>query len=75
MSHGKVIIIRLMTGLIKKDLVWFYWMQSHCIKLSQYFPKPYEPFGGDITVKVVFQIMQRSQTLKIFHMLILQVSH
>ena len=22
-----------------------------CIKTSQYFPKPYEPFGGDITVK------------------------
>ena len=26
---------------------WFY-----LIKLSQYFPKPYEPFGGDINVKV-----------------------
>ena len=23
-----------------------------CIKKSQYFPKPYEPFGGDINVKV-----------------------
>ena len=23
-----------------------------CIKLSQYFPKPYESFGGDINVKV-----------------------
>ena len=22
------------------------------IKISQYFPKPYEPFGGDINVKV-----------------------
>ena len=22
------------------------------IKMSQYFPKPYEPFGGDINVKV-----------------------
>ena len=22
-------------------------------KMSQYFPKPYEPFGGDINVKVV----------------------
>ena len=21
-------------------------------KMSQYFPKPYEPFGGDINVKV-----------------------
>ena len=31
----------------KKDLVWFY-----CIKISKCFPKPYEPFGGDINVKV-----------------------
>ena len=23
-----------------------------CIKISQYFPKPYESFGGDINVKV-----------------------
>ena len=36
----------------KNDLVWFYWLQFHCIKMSQYFPKPYEPFGGDIKVKV-----------------------
>ena len=27
-------------------------MQFHCIKISQYFPKRYEPFGGDINVKV-----------------------
>ena len=27
-------------------------MQIHCIKTSQYFPEPYEPFGGDINVKV-----------------------
>ena len=27
-------------------------MQLHCIKMSQYFPKPYEPFGGDINVRV-----------------------
>ena len=26
-------------------------MQFHCIKTSQYFPKPYELFGGDINVK------------------------
>ena len=51
----------------KKKLVWFYWlqfnwlqlqwiqfhwMQFHCIKMSQYFLKPYEPFGGDINIKV-----------------------
>ena len=27
-------------------------MQFHCIKMSQYFFKPYESFGGDINVKV-----------------------
>ena len=42
MSNGKVIIIHLITGLIKRQ----------CIKISQYFLKPYEPFGGDINVKV-----------------------
>ena len=41
----------------KKDFVWFYrlqlhWMQFRRIKMSQYFPKLYEPFGGDINVKV-----------------------
>ena len=27
-------------------------MQFYCTKSSQYFPKPYEPFGGDTNVKV-----------------------
>ena len=31
--------------------MWFYGFQFHCIKMSQYFGKPYEPFGGDINVK------------------------
>ena len=35
-------IIRSIVGLIKKTLY----------KMSQYFPKPYKPFGGDINVKV-----------------------
>ena len=35
-------IIRLTVGLIKKTLY----------KMSQYFPKPEEPFGGDINVAV-----------------------
>ena len=30
----------------------FYRLQFHCIKTSQHFPKPHEPFGGDINVKV-----------------------
>ena len=36
----------------KKDLVRFYWLQFCCIKMSQYFPKLYEPFDRDINVKV-----------------------
>ena len=35
-------IILLIVGLMKKTLY----------KMSQYFPKPYEPFGGDINVRV-----------------------
>ena len=35
-------IILLIAGLIKKTLY----------KMSQYFPKPYEPFGEDINVKI-----------------------
>ena len=27
-------------------------MQFYCIKISQYFPKTYEPFGGDTNVKL-----------------------
>ena len=35
-------IVLLIVGLIKRILY----------KMSQYFPKPYEPFGGDVNVKV-----------------------
>ena len=28
------------------------WMQFHYIKISQYFPKPFRSFGGNINVKV-----------------------
>ena len=43
----------IIAGLIKK-LNWmkFSWIQFHCIKISPYFPKLYEPFGLDIDVKV-----------------------
>ena len=34
-------------------------MKFSCIKISQYFPKPYEPFGGDINVKVDYVIIQQ----------------
>ena len=36
----------------KKYLVWFYWLQFRCINMTQYFSKQYEPFGGDINVKI-----------------------
>ena len=44
MSNGKGMITDLIVGLIKR--------LSKYTKMSQYFPKPYEPFGGDINVKV-----------------------
>ena len=39
-------IVYLIVGLIKKA------QSNECIKIIQYFPKPYEPFDGDIDVKV-----------------------
>ena len=41
--------------------------------MGQYFPKPPEPFGGDINVKLICLIMQQKQISKTFHILILQV--
>ena len=41
--------------------------------MSQYYPRPHKPFGGDINVKV--DTTQQKQILKIFHILILQVLH
>ena len=45
MSNGKVMIINLIVGLKKRFCMILLY------KMSQYFPKPYEPFGGDINVK------------------------
>ena len=42
MSNGKIMIIHSIVGLIKKTL--------H--KMTQYFPKPYKYFEGNINVKV-----------------------
>ena len=42
-------IIHLIAGLIKK--IQCDSIGCNCKKMSQYFPKPYEPFGGDINVK------------------------
>ena len=43
--------------------------------MTQYFPKPYEPFGGDINVKVDLSNYATKQILKIFHIFIHQVLH
>ena len=43
--------------------------------MSQFFPKPYEPFGGDINVKVDLSNYAAKTDIKNIHMLILQVLH
>ena len=43
--------------------------------MRQYFPKPYEPFGGDINVEVDLSNYATKADIKIFHMLILQILH
>ena len=48
MSNGKVMIVHLIAILITKTSC----NSIDCIKMSQYFAKPFEPFGGDINVKV-----------------------
>ena len=29
------------------------------IKMSKFYPEPYEPFGGDINVTIIYVIMQQ----------------
>ena len=43
--------------------------------MSQYFPKPYEPFGGDINVKVDLSNYARKTDLKMYHMWMLAALH
>ena len=43
--------------------------------MSQYFPKPYEPFGGDINVKVDLSNYATKTDLKKYHILMLVVTH
>ena len=59
MSNRKVMIIHLIAGLKKRfGVILLIAIPSNAIlliaislyKMSQYFPKPYEPFGGDINV-------------------------
>ena len=54
MLNGKFMIILLIAGLIKKILY----------KMSQYFPKLYKPFGGDISVKVDLSNYETKADLK-----------
>ena len=50
MLNGRVMIIHLIAGLIKKILY----------KKSQYFIKPYKPFEGDINgIKLIYLIRQQ----------------
>ena len=51
MSNGKAIVIHLIAGFMKK-----------IYKMSQCFCKPYEPFGGDINIKVDLSDVQQKQT-------------
>ena len=43
--------------------------------MSQYFPKPYEPFGGDINVKVDLSNYATKTDFKKYHILMLVVTH
>ena len=54
MLNGKVMIIHLIVGLIKKILC----------KMCQYFPKLYEPFRRDINVKVALSNYATKANLK-----------
>ena len=65
MLNGKVITVDLIAGLIKKIL----------FKMSQYFSKPYEPFGGDINVKLDLSNYATKTDIKNILMLILQALH
>ena len=50
MLNGKVVVVHLIAGLIKK--IWCDSIGCNYIKMSQFFPKPYKQFGRGIRVKV-----------------------
>ena len=43
--------------------------------MSQYFPKPYEPFGGDINVRVAFSTYATKTDINNISQIDLQVLH
>ena len=49
--------------LSRKDIIILF-NKFNCIKTSQYFPKPYEPFGGNINVKVDLSNYTKKSNLK-----------
>ena len=51
MSNRKGTITHLIVGLINTKFNEFPQIQFHCMKMSQYFPKPFKSFGGNINVK------------------------
>ena len=58
-------IVHLIAGLIKKTLY----------KMSQYFPKPYKSFGGDINVKLDLSNYATKTNIKNITHIDLQVLH
>ena len=62
MSNGKVIIIHLIVGLIKK--IWCDSIGCNYIKISRFFPKLYKPFSGGIKVKLDLSDYARKTDLK-----------
>ena len=58
-------IIHLIVGFIKKT----------SYKMSQYFPKPFKPFGGDINITVDLSNYATKDDIKIVLMWILQDLH
>ena len=59
MSNGKAMIIILIAGLLEKAM---YKETLH--KMSQYFPKPYDKFRGNVKVELDFYNYARKTNLK-----------
>ena len=80
MLNGRVMIIHLIAGLIKKTLcdsivrVSKTLVAFQRIKMSKYFPKPFRSFGRNINVKVdLSNYATKADIKKKSHMLILPV--
>ena len=64
MSNRKVMTVHLIVGLIKEIQCVSIDFNS-VYKMSQYFPKSYDPFGGDINVKVELSNIATKSNIKI----------